>query len=374
VIRAVLVFSIASLIAAPLAVSAAPITIQTVPVGNAGNANDPLTGNLYGGVNYDYRIGTTEVTVGQYTAFLNSVATSDPHSLYSPLIGSQYHTAGIARSGTSGSYAYSVIGSPNQPVTNVSWADAARFTNWLHNGQPVGPQNASTTEDGAYTLVGATVNAAMSTVNRNADATWFIPSESEWYKAAYYDPGSNTYNQYPTSSNTVPTSAPPGSTPNTANFYDPITGFAVTGTTSFSGSQNYLTDAGAYSMSAGPYGTFDQGGNVAEWNESLIDYMNAIYGYDLSSDPSYGDYLLRGIRGGSDFENADSLSSSSRLRNFGYSFFADWDGVSYPYQTSLAVGFRVAAVAAVPEPSTFTLAALSFVTLVATGRRRPGCC
>ena len=43
---------------------AAAVTIDTVPVGNVGNANDPATGNLYGGVGYAYRIGTTEVTVG----------------------------------------------------------------------------------------------------------------------------------------------------------------------------------------------------------------------------------------------------------------------------------------------------------------------
>jgi hypothetical protein len=46
------------------------ITIPTVPVGNAGNANDATTGNLFGAVAYDYRIGTTEVTVGQYATFL----------------------------------------------------------------------------------------------------------------------------------------------------------------------------------------------------------------------------------------------------------------------------------------------------------------
>jgi hypothetical protein len=53
------------------------VTIPTVPVGNAGNANDPLTGNLYGGVGYDYRIGTTEVTNDQYIEFLNAKAASD---------------------------------------------------------------------------------------------------------------------------------------------------------------------------------------------------------------------------------------------------------------------------------------------------------
>ena len=78
-----------------------------------------------------------------------------------------------------------VAGSGNKPITFVSWFDAARFCNWLHNGQPSGAQNAATTEDGAYTLNGATSGVAIS---KNATAKVWIPSENEWYKAAYYDP------------------------------------------------------------------------------------------------------------------------------------------------------------------------------------------
>ena len=60
-------------------------------------------------------------------------------------------------------------------------------------------------------------------------AKWFIPTESEWYKAAYYDPVAGHYWNFATGTNTMPTSAPPGGTPNTANFRDNTTGFAVTG-------------------------------------------------------------------------------------------------------------------------------------------------
>ncbi len=37
-------------------------------------------------------------------------------------------------------------------VNNVSFLDAMRFTNWLHNGQPSGNPGMGTTESGAYSI------------------------------------------------------------------------------------------------------------------------------------------------------------------------------------------------------------------------------
>ncbi|MEX2112933.1 MAG: SUMF1/EgtB/PvdO family nonheme iron enzyme, partial [Pirellulales bacterium] len=123
------------------------VTIPTVPVGNAGNAADTevmTTDNTsgYGSVAYNYRIGTTEVTVSQYTEFLNAVAATDTFDLFDQAMTDDLNMGGIARTGSSGNYSYSVIGSPNRPVAYVDWGDAARFANWLHNGQPAGAQNA----------------------------------------------------------------------------------------------------------------------------------------------------------------------------------------------------------------------------------------
>ena len=245
--------------------SSAAVPIETVPVGDLGNANDPATGNLYGGVSSSYSIGKYEVTVGQYTEFLNAVAATDTYALYNTGMATDLNIAGISQNGVAGSYSYSVIGSPNHPVTYVSWGDAARFANWLHNGQPTGAQDAGTTENGAYTLNGATTDAALMAVTRNAGAKWFIPTENEWYKAAYYQPAaqggdSDSYWAYPMRTNSVPYSdQPPGATPDNtrvgnflnddvlANGYDD--GYAVTGSTSYSSTQNYLTDVGAYASS-----------------------------------------------------------------------------------------------------------------------------
>ncbi len=313
---------------------ASAITIDTVPVGDLGDGNDPLTGGLYGSVNYAYSIGTYDVSVGQYTAFLNAVAATDTYALYDTSMATYLNTAGISRSSLPGNYSYNVIGSINQPVTFVSWGDAARFANWLSNGQPTGAEGNGTTETGSYTLNGAVTAAALAAITRNANATWVIPTENEWYKAAYYDPVAEHYWRYATGSNTTPTSAPPGSTPNTANYYDSTTGYAVTGS-SYSISQNYLTDVGAYSASASPYGTFDQSGDVFQWNETSI--------YDA----------YRGFRGGSWDNNSNYLPAT--YRPYGY-----------PNYGSYGIGFRVATV---PEPSTAILAALGLLGLIGMRRR-----
>src|SRR4051812_33106577 len=92
------------------AVSASALTIETVPIGDVGNPNDPATGNLFGGVNYAYNIGRTEVTVGQYAAFLNAVAATDTYLLYNSSMASDPRIAAISRSGSAGTYTYSVIG------------------------------------------------------------------------------------------------------------------------------------------------------------------------------------------------------------------------------------------------------------------------
>ncbi len=163
----------------------------------------------YGSVGYNYNIGKYEVTAGQYTEFLNAVAVTDTYGLYNTYMDTVNDSYGckIKRSGASGSYTYSVASDwANRPVNYVSWGDSARFANWLHNGQPTGVQGLATTEDGAYYLNGATTDAQLMAVNREADWRWAITSENEWYKAAYYKGGSTSagYWDYPTSSDTAP--------------------------------------------------------------------------------------------------------------------------------------------------------------------------
>ena len=273
--RVVISIGVAALLAS-LAVPAHAVTYDLVPVGNAGNANDPATGNLYGGVNYPYQIGKYDVTIGQYTTFLNAVAVTDTYSLYNASMATDFNVAGIARTGSSGSYTYSAItnggNSANRPITYVSWFDSARFANWMANGQPTGAQSSTTTENGAYNVNGATSGNApaknVTNPNTSAAPTFFIPNENEWYKAAYFDPtlnsGSGGYYTYATQSNTAPGNVI-GSGLNQANYYNGV--YSVTQSGAYDSNQNYLTDVGAFSGSGSFYGTFDQSGNVYQWND-----------------------------------------------------------------------------------------------------------
>jgi formylglycine-generating enzyme required for sulfatase activity len=230
-----------------LAVSgpAEALIIDWVRVGAPGNAADD-TG--YGAVAYDYLIGRYEVTNAQYAAFLNAVAASDTHSLYNTSMGSPY--GGITQDCSSGPCTYSTrAGRADMPVNYVSFYDALRFANWLHNGQPTGAQDSTTTEDGAYDM------SLGNSVVRKAGARFFLTSEDEWYKAAYYDAGSASYYDYPAGSDTETWCTVPGSSPNTANCANYVAD---------------VTNGGSYTGSASPSGTFDQGGNVFEWNEALV--------------------------------------------------------------------------------------------------------
>ena len=211
-----LLVGLAILAMAPAA--SAEVAFDWVTVGDPGNACDTQPQGCIGSVGETYRIAKFEVTNSQYAEFLNAVAATDTHGLYITTMGDPISPGfgGITRSGSSGSFSYSTIsGRENMPVNLVTFWDAARFANWLHNGQPTGAQDDTTTEDGAYTLTPTGI--ANNTVARNAGAAIFLPSDDEWYKAAYYDPGVPTYYDYPAGTDSPTPCALPGPTANTAN-------------------------------------------------------------------------------------------------------------------------------------------------------------
>jgi formylglycine-generating enzyme required for sulfatase activity len=257
-------FRLSCLLSLLIGSAASAVSMAWTPIGNPGNACDAQSQGCFGAVGYDYMIGTYEVTNAQYVEFLNAKAKSDALELYDTDMANPAHDpcctsgyGGITRTGSSGSYTYSAIaGSESMPVNYVSFYDALRFANWMNNGQ-----GNSDTETGAYTLLGGTATPSNGmTVTRNAGATIALTSENEWYKAAYYDASSSGYFAYPAGSNTQTTCATPTATPNSANCNNDPSDFAPV----------QITPVGSYSGSASPYGTFDQGGNITEWNEAII--------------------------------------------------------------------------------------------------------
>ena len=159
----------------------------------------------FGSVSYKYSIGKYSITNQQYCAFLNSVAKKDDYGLYKGDNNIYNVNSGIIREGSSPNYTYSTKDRMcNKPVVLVDWYDCARFCNWLHNGMPNGNQDTSTTEDGAYALNGIVPKCGI--VDKNVNAKYWIPSEDEWYKAAYYKgKGLNSgYWRYATQSDNLP--------------------------------------------------------------------------------------------------------------------------------------------------------------------------
>ncbi|MBW2399021.1 MAG: hypothetical protein JRG80_07075 [Deltaproteobacteria bacterium] len=145
----------------------------------------------------------------------------------------------------------------------------------------------------------------------------FVTNEDEWYKAAYYETGAMIYLDYPAGSDTQMTCTVPGAAANTANCGDAV---------------GDLTDVGSYTAAASPGGTFDQGGNLFEWNE-------AIFG---------GSY--RGLRGGYYYSFPSSLAASLQLYDL-------------PTFEEYGVGFRVAS--PVPAPAVPSLSPIGLLVVAA---------
>lgn len=187
------VFSTAALLllAVP-SLAADPIDLDLVTIsdtGNIGYYGGPFGINAgRGSVDYEYRIGRTEITAGHWLTFYNTFAVQSnelAQTLRSPVW--------PARPGIGGRYVFTPnVLHPEIAPVSVSWRQAAMFCNWLHNGQSSDPASLL---NGAYDTSTFTYNDHDNTVNdqttHHPDARYWIPSLDEWLKAAHYDPNKN---------------------------------------------------------------------------------------------------------------------------------------------------------------------------------------
>jgi formylglycine-generating enzyme len=308
-------------------------SLEMVTVANSGNAGEQSglaygDATYYGSVGYGYQIGKYEVTVAQYCQFLNAVARiDDPYYIFD---NNMPAWSGIQQSGDVGNYSYSVVsGWANRPANIMLGSAAFRFCNWLTNGQPnTGVEDLSTTEDGSYYLNGEMWwdYPCPPLPTRKPGANYVLPTENEWYKAAYHknDGVTDHYWDYPTHSDDVPSSVLSSTGTNNANYGDNQTDYTFL----------RLTEVGMLAGSPGPYGTFDQGGNIDEMTDTVYD----------PDDPGSMLRARGGARGGS----ANGMLASH------YSWW-------YIDGASSNQGFRVACI---PEPG--SLAMLAGIALTAS--------
>jgi formylglycine-generating enzyme required for sulfatase activity len=304
--------------------------LRAVEAEGAGGNGADVTG--HGAVAYAFSIGDTEVTNAQYAELLNAIAQRDDHGLYNELMASDPR-GGIVRRGERGAYAYATKPNmANKPVNFVSWLDAARYANWLEHGRPSGILAAASTETGAFDL---TAPDAAGQTQATDGSRWSLPTEDEWYKAAYFDPTLGAYWRYPTRSDLPPIAASANAFGDVVNPGTDVANYSAAA--DWNGVDGNVTTVGGAGVTSS-YGGSDLGGNVSEW---------------LAADAEGG---LRVARGGSFADDrfaleafADSPSRAAVLRD--------------PLVESADLGFRVAQVPEATPAAAAAAAALAVACL-----------
>lgn len=209
-----------------------------VRIGRPNNPPDFRRG-LRGCVPYVYEMARCALSNADWCDFLNAAgeAAVRRHGLYHKDMTSGV-LGGVDRIG--GAYRPKP-GWERKPIVYVSYTSLLRYCNWLQSGE---------TERGAYDL-------SATPPGRLPGARVFLPTDDEWYKAAYYDPQAGRYWLYPTRSDAIPSQ-------DEANFErgDAFSPLALAETP-----PTYLADVDAYAEAPSPWGAVQMGGNCWEFLE-----------------------------------------------------------------------------------------------------------
>lgn len=276
------------ILASPVLAGPDPDGYTWATITHAGNrpTNDsevPWAGTRIGAVDYQYRIATTETSVGQWLEFVRA---------YEPFY--EYPSSGNIAPSAFTSTSIIVIGGqigliPGRTTgraADMGWEFAARYCNWLHNGKV---NEAWAFESGAYDTTTFTINpdgSANHQRTRSDGARYWIPSFDEWVKAAYYDPnrygeGQEGYWHYANGSDTRPIGglAPDeGGEQNAGDIID----------------YRFPFDVGSYDHVQSPWGLLDISGGVQEWTEG-VDLFDELARYRMTGGSSYN---ITGTAGG----------------------------------------------------------------------------
>jgi len=249
---------------------------QWTTVGNVGNApyqGPPENANVNGrgSVNYEFRVSRLEITSSQWMEFLNAFAPIDE----SPLnhMGPARWGAERAQQLPNGRWIMGLTNVvPNAamlPIGGISWRDAARYCNWLHNDKQVSLAAISTGAYDTTTWGGGPGGVAPYTddPHRMPGAKFFLPELSEYLKATHYDPnrygpGQGGYWEYKTRSDAPPIPGLPGVGTTNAGYLPGGDRFAA-----------WNIPLGAYTDVQTAYGLFDTSGGGKEWIESWTEQV-----------------------------------------------------------------------------------------------------
>ncbi len=287
--------------------------IEFVSIGDPGNLADTNGWPEHAGaVAYPYRMAKYEISERMIKS-ANAVTADDEFPL----------NIDIANLG------------PDKPAISVSWIEAALFVNWLNEStghapaykfediRGIDPPPPNAILRGFALWEPGDAGYDPNNLFRNRRAFYFLPNVDEWYKAAYYDPKTESYFPFPTYDFTDPVPVASGTDSNTAVFLQGL------------GEPADITEAGG----ATPYGTVAQGGNISEWLETEL---------DLSNDDKFATRLFRG---------GDWGSSQSSLSSIAF-------GAGLPIND---LGFRIASV---PEPTCLGTFAITTLGVIQQLRRR----